>query len=1017
MFALAVLAAASAAADERTPKEIQEALINKGFNPGAADGLWGKKSAKALRDFQLSHGLAATGKVDDATTSALFPEYPGLESSKSKPITEPVGEQTTPEARLLPVAETTTDQKTNRVSSETMEAKESTQDPVETHIKPEAVTLTPALDAGTNDSSPPSADDGELRGIYVIAAVILGAFIFARRRKKAKAKAEWSPSQIDLAATENTRDSYRGDSPASGERGDSSDGTPLPRRPDHTLSPAKPIPAIRFEQDNAAKRRPPVFPPSNDILSPIEERPTASPTNRTTLTAHAASVKQWVIDNAEASRKRYDEAQRQHFDTRGDPPATSVSSNGWREQGSEVIVAGIKISKGLIYVGKSLDKQGRRHEAENCLINPDLRVAQWGDREGRTMGYWPSYSSITPEARRTYLDWLAGDRSDPSAYIGYVFLYFYGLERRLVLERSTSDAAVVAAEVKRLLDVYGSNHSFNRYATELLTAVELKSGEPSAQFLARVEPNGYEVPTAIKIALGVRVRDDRAMEPDLLYRFAVTHPETRARTPARRAPELMRQLFAQQMLAEYPSGFRYKAARAKPLQKHYKACSGSFEVDIDVLGGNIPNIAHHSQPIGVARRIFDACSDALDDYSRTLGRLPGLTPNLMAVSKLPKPLRMQQAGLLEGNPLDQFAILSRDAAITTVEDVARIAGVDIGTPPTKPKLREVSQLLAAFGFGVTFDPGFATKTLGWNDPALVFPIDAEAIAEPSDRFRHVQLAVMLGLIIGHADGHFDERERDALIQRIEREPSLTSDERNRLRAEVRVNEVYPDRLEDWMKRLKDVSPHSKMSVADELICVASADGNLHAAEVRKLELIFKRMGLGNQVLYDRLHAGSNSPIGAADRTSVTTQDGSSSDKPTTRIDLSRLQSIRSETSVTANVLADIFADDDPTIFEPVVAGIESSLSEGDSFEGLEQRYGALLNDLCLRSSWSAADFEHLARDAGLMPGAAREAVNDWAMDRFDELLIEGEDPVEINLHLIPSPEVAISTATMEGISA
>jgi len=352
-----------------------------------------------------------------------------------------------------------------------------------------------------------------------------------------------------------------------------------------------------------------------------------------------------------------------------------------------------------------------------------------------------------------------------------------------------------------------------------------------------------------------------------------------------------------------------------------------------------------------------------------------------------------------------------------VAEVARTAGIDIGTPPTKPKLREVSQLLAAFGYGVTFDPAYATKTLSGKDPALVFQIAAEAAAEPTERFRRVQLAVMLGLVVGHADGHFDDSERDALIKRIEREPSLSADERSRLRAEIRVSEVYPDRLEEWMKRLKDVAPDARLSVADELISVASADGNLHAAEIRKLELIFKRLGLASQSLYDRLHSGSNSAGRIPASSSEERTENAPAAKHPTRIDLSKLHSIRSETHVTATVLADIFADDDADTAEPILVQADATAPESETFEGLERRYGTLLNELRLQASWSAPDFDRLARDAGLMPGAAREAINDWAMDRFDELLIEGDGPVEISLHLLPSSETVISADTGEGIPA
>jgi peptidoglycan hydrolase-like protein with peptidoglycan-binding domain len=52
-------------------KAIQEALKTKGFDPGAADGVVGPKTNQALREFQKSNNLQATGRIDEKTASAL----------------------------------------------------------------------------------------------------------------------------------------------------------------------------------------------------------------------------------------------------------------------------------------------------------------------------------------------------------------------------------------------------------------------------------------------------------------------------------------------------------------------------------------------------------------------------------------------------------------------------------------------------------------------------------------------------------------------------------------------------------------------------------------------------------------------------------------------------------------------------------------------------------------------------------------------------------------------------------
>ena len=53
-------------------RTIQEALVEKGFDPGPIDGMWGSKTKAALMKFQESAGLTASGEIDGATKSSLL---------------------------------------------------------------------------------------------------------------------------------------------------------------------------------------------------------------------------------------------------------------------------------------------------------------------------------------------------------------------------------------------------------------------------------------------------------------------------------------------------------------------------------------------------------------------------------------------------------------------------------------------------------------------------------------------------------------------------------------------------------------------------------------------------------------------------------------------------------------------------------------------------------------------------------------------------------------------------------
>jgi peptidoglycan hydrolase-like protein with peptidoglycan-binding domain len=63
----------------------QQALQEKGYNPGPIDGVMGAKTRAALKEFQRKEGLEANGRLDMTTMSRL-----GMETRTSEtPSTEP----------------------------------------------------------------------------------------------------------------------------------------------------------------------------------------------------------------------------------------------------------------------------------------------------------------------------------------------------------------------------------------------------------------------------------------------------------------------------------------------------------------------------------------------------------------------------------------------------------------------------------------------------------------------------------------------------------------------------------------------------------------------------------------------------------------------------------------------------------------------------------------------------------------------------------------------------------------
>jgi peptidoglycan hydrolase-like protein with peptidoglycan-binding domain len=62
-------------------KEIQEILKEAEFDPGSIDGVMGRQTRMAIRDFQKKKGLRPTGKIDSTTQLALNREKEIVKSS------------------------------------------------------------------------------------------------------------------------------------------------------------------------------------------------------------------------------------------------------------------------------------------------------------------------------------------------------------------------------------------------------------------------------------------------------------------------------------------------------------------------------------------------------------------------------------------------------------------------------------------------------------------------------------------------------------------------------------------------------------------------------------------------------------------------------------------------------------------------------------------------------------------------------------------------------------------------
>ncbi|MGH1648920.1 TerB N-terminal domain-containing protein [Enterococcus gilvus] len=89
------------------------------------------------------------------------------------------------------------------------------------------------------------------------------------------------------------------------------------------------------------------------------------------------------------------------------------------------------------------------------------------------LGYYPSYYEMTPEQRAKYLSFLT-DISKPID-IGYVFVFYYGLERNIFLNQHINESVNMISKLQK----YHTNKSFLSYSNDALIYAAMKTKDSS----------------------------------------------------------------------------------------------------------------------------------------------------------------------------------------------------------------------------------------------------------------------------------------------------------------------------------------------------------------------------------------------------------------------------------------------------------------------------------------------------------------------------------------------------------
>ncbi|WP_426734805.1 TerB N-terminal domain-containing protein [Myxococcus faecalis] len=685
--------------------------------------------------------------------------------------------------------------------------------------------------------------------------------------------------------------------------------------------------------------------------------------------------------------------------------STSASQKtAWIAPGQSIEVAGYTLKDGMVYVGSRL-RAVKTPNTEPALINPRLEVAARPNRGGQGLRYWPSYSDLSPASRAGYLAWLAGGRRQPGIDIGFVFLFFYGLERRVLHDLGTEPAALAEArliedEVQGLLEVHGENSSFASYASAFLDVLRVhRAGEDgllkeSPEFWLR---SAGSASFDVRMAAGTAATRALPLPADWALVWAVETHVTRLRTPATRCPEEFRALFRARYLRDHGAGIIPRALKAK-VEARYNPASASFGGSVRLASASINEASETAlKPV---RALIEECCESLESYSRWVGKNPDARNSMSALALLPPELAASIDG---GSDVQALRALLRQslgdnpsAPVPATELLRHWPTATLGKL-SKAEAVGLAQALEKLGHGMEPDPRMGGAVLSSDESAWLFPLPPDSPSAPSASYLSALAMLHLAAAVATADGIVSTDEIHRMEALVEAAQGLLASEKVRLRAHVSWLLARPASSAGHKKRVDALTPGARTSLGNLLVEVAVADGDVSPQELKTLSKLYAMLGLDEDSVYSRVHAATASrpatePVSM--RLAGAPEQGFAIPAPPpakgerVALDMRSVQAKLAETAAVSSLLGSIFAEEEPTPPTPPPAQ--------PGVAGLDALHTSLLRALVAKPEWPRAEVEKLASGLGLLPDGALDVINDAAFEVCGEPILEGDETLQLN---------------------
>lgn len=666
-----------------------------------------------------------------------------------------------------------------------------------------------------------------------------------------------------------------------------------------------------------------------------------------------------------------------------DDKRNSTSDATWVGKGESVVLSGYKITDPMMYFENSAKKSNFPH-----VVQQKLKVSK--ETDDSRLSYWPSYSDITHSQRGVFLKWLENGKCDPSIDIGYVFIYFYGLEYRAL--KHGKDHDLIAWELVRLYGIYEGNNSFRSYCEGLLayTLSKIENKSISQEIFSQIKLKIKKYSIIYRAGVNLLIKDSNVITSDEVISLIPGFEDIGSSIIPSKVGTFFEQYFY--ILAKEDIDEAILTITPKEIKERYYAASNCLGQNNSFRGQRVV-IKKDLQ-----KRLVKKWHQAIEDFKPYSRKLSKNEPKEI-FSLLPLALRSNMnhpsKELIEKNSHD---LLDRPLSLS---QIASKIGVEISEKINLKECRKIVEVLHANNIIIEPDIIYFKKSYKGDDKFIVSKVSHIKVLEKDD-YKLAALLADLGVDLAYSGGNFNDSEASK-IYTILCDNFLTKDiEKEHLKLRLRLYKDFKPKITNTSSKLfETLNLNELKTLCDFLINVALVDGVFNKTEDKKIRSYLSNIGLEESYikdLYQRFGINEISDNAELKKSVVTSKTGSliPQQNDSLQFDKVKLAQIAEDTAKVRGVLSQIIKTDE----------VEQEFVQQITFEDdvrdiiLDENHLKFLNFIIGQSEWDKKEIRDKAKDMGLMLNSAITKINEWSEAKHGDFLIFEEDKFLIQADIV-----------------